>query len=85
MQGFLTESLLSWLVQVGKIATTKLYTIVKISSAITFQADVSLRDQANSLEQLQSNLVTGLAAIQVILYLKYVFFLSLLMYKTKTP
>ena len=42
MQGFLTDSLLAWLVQV----------------------DVSLRDQANSLEMLQQGLLAGLAGMQ---------------------
>ena len=42
MQGFLTDSLLAWLVQV----------------------DVSLRDQANSLELLQQGLLAGLAGMQ---------------------
>jgi len=42
MQGFLTDSLLAWLVQV----------------------DVSLRDQANSLDLLQQGLLAGLAGMQ---------------------
>ena len=64
MQGFLTDSLLAWLVQVGIFDS--IYTISDTINIITMiiQVDVSLRDQANSLDLLQQGLLAGLAGMQ---------------------
>ena len=62
MQGFLTDSLLAWLVQVFDSIHTISETI-NITNMI-IQVDVSLRDQANSLDLLQQGLLAGLAGMQ---------------------